>query len=275
MLCVNRYARRYIAVSSAVTAVLAHALGLDRVAEYIWMQVVPQKMYWSFSNLLRGAPVSDTEHLICEIFSHIPVERIDEIDASIHVIVYNVDTNASELHMMTSKNALELTLASCYLPFLSHFPQRRRNISLEGKRYIDGSARDIIPIDAIDSLGCPNVLFVANYPYYWLPDPVPLPLRLLAGMTQPNGRYLYQDLCERERRFAAVRRDISNPKYRPHPINLHVVGPKFIKDKYAIEHPADQAGICRTMQKARDLADSDRESFEAWISQLPDQPPVP
>lgn len=278
---IREHASQYIVASSSVTTVLLHVLGYDDIAEYIWKYVVPKRKYWSYANLLSGRPVSDTAGLICEIFHYIPVEGIDELRSEIYVAVYNVYSGETEYFRITSENAERLALASCYLPFLSHFPTRKRNVALNDHRYIDGATKDIIPMNAIGVTSqnvhrstSKNILFVANYPYYWLPDPVPFPLRVLACMTQPNGRRLRKHLRERPELFAAHRKKLDVYQKLGN-INFHAVGPKYIKDKYPIEYATDRGGICRTMQHARDLADRDRAAFEQWIESLSKQPPVP
>lgn len=238
----------------------------------VWKDIALRLRYWNWSNLLRLRPVSDTARLIDDIFRLLPLDDLDDDTYRIFVAVYDVKRGTTKYIRLTRGNAKELALASCYLPFLSHFPLRQRNINIDGRFYVDGSARDILPMDKLNDCAT-NVLCVANYPYYWLPDPVPLPLRTLAALTQPNGRQLFRNLSRRSARFAADRRQLEI-LHAKGIINLHVVGPRFVADKYPLDHPMDRRGICKVMQEARDLADSDREAFEAWVKQLPNLPPV-
>ena len=193
--------------------------------------------------------------------------RFDSIRQEIHVALYHPKDNDTEYVRMTRKNAHELSRASCHLPFFSDFPGKEKGVRVDHNTYCDGGTRHIFPASLVqETYGYDNLLFIANFPYQWIPDEIPWWMRRLAALYYgAQAPYLDQALHMRSQHFIEARRSMSKAVRRGL-VNFLVLGPKRALERYPVSHCGSRSEIKATLIAGEVLARKDEKTFHAWVN---------
>jgi predicted patatin/cPLA2 family phospholipase len=151
-----------VACSAGACVAASYLAGQPRRNREIYLEWLDGAKLVRFRRLLTGRSVMDIDYLAFDVtlrLCPLDIDALRHSETRLYIGVTDCETGETRYLTSHEDDILTAIRATCSLPFFS-----RREVSYQGRRYVDGGVSDPVPIQKAIDLGATEVILVLTSP---------------------------------------------------------------------------------------------------------------